>query len=184
MKNQWIGIQFNLVDGGVIRSKESFKAMGIEFTSNHVVIKFTQKELKKFNLKVDSEKLRIILSLLREYLAKSDYTNIYTYLDADKLSLQKSLLNQSDFKEPLIRTKNIIDESSFIDNFKGELSQQRVFKLVQHNFKMKFMDAVLTNLVNRDFALTQQLTLELAYEEWGIDIINANQELKYIYDKK
>ena len=102
MKNQWIGIQFNLVDGGVIRSKESFKAMGIEFTSNHVVIKFTQKELKKFNLKVDSEKLRIILSLLREYLAKSDYTNIYTYLEADKLSLQKSLLNQSD----LIKTDN------------------------------------------------------------------------------
>ena len=177
MDKEWIGIQFNLLDDGVVKGRESLKAMGIEITSDHVTIKFTRKELKKFNPKTDSEKLRIALSLLKKYLAKSDYTNIYTSLDADRLSSSKTLLQQTDFKEDRLRLKDITDKTSFINNYKVTLTHQSVINLIKKNPLMKFMDTILLNIVDRDFALEQKLTLELAYEdkeEWGADRDNLN----------
>jgi len=173
MEQEWIGIQFNLVDDGIIKGRERLKAMGVEITSDHITIKFTKKELKRFDVNKGSEKLRIIRTFLKKYLERSDYTNIYTYLDADKLSKRKSIIQQTDFKQGrIILLENLKDKHSLISNFKTILSQQSVINLIEKNPLLKFMDAILLSLVNRDFALEQKLTLELAYDdkdEWGTD---------------
>ena len=163
MDQEWIGIQFNLINDKILKGGQQLNAMGIEVLSDHITIKFSRKELKRFDPKKGSEKLKIALAIIRKYLEHSDYTNIYTYLDAEKLSNSKEYLKETVFQGKPMRVEKLINKQLFLDNFLDKISHQSFISLVRKNPLMKFMDTILQEMVKRDFANQQELTLVLLY---------------------
>ena len=172
MEKEWVGIQFNLIDDTNIKLRPSLEAMGIETDGSHVSINFSRKELKKMDIKKQSEKLRIAIAIIKKHLTNSDYTNIYTRFDANKLRNIKEDLQQGIFKDERIRVEEIRDKKNFINNFSHLITHQSVLNLVKKHPLMKFMNELLKEVTARDYALEQELALSLGYEDkedWDAD---------------
>lgn len=172
MEKEWVGIQFNLINNTNIKLRPSLEAMGIETDGSHVSINFSRKELKKMDVRKQPEKLRIAIAIIKKHLANSDYTNIYTRFDADKLRNIKGGLQQGIFKDERIKLEEIKDKKNFINNFNHLITHQSLLNLVQKHPLMKFMTELLKEITTRDYALEQELTLSLGYEDkedWDAD---------------
>ena len=182
MEQEWVGIQFNLMDDTSIKLRPSLKAMGMETDGEHLTIKFSRKEIKKMDIRKNPEKLRIAIAIIRKYLASSDYTNIYTYFDADRLSNIKKELEKGMFKEAYqIQLKEIKDKQNYLNNFRHLITHQSLLNLIKKHPLMQFMNELLKEVATRNYAVEQELTLTLVYEdkyELGADRDNINVSMQ------
>jgi len=179
-EQDWIGIQFNLDrDMGLEAWLESYKKQGIETDGEHITIKFGKNELKKLG-DGDSAKINLMKSALKKCLERSDYTNVYTYLDAESVGQYKSKLLDGELSEP-IRVSDLKNKHSILDNYDSDLQSPHVRKILKKDRLMIAMNELFDFLANRDFGLNQKLTLEIAYEdkeEWGAERDNLNVSIQ------
>ena len=178
-----IGIQFNFKESK--RLSRNLNKKDFEITSDHIDVLFSKKELKRINSDY-SRKLNPILFFLNKCLHDSSYTNIYTYLDANKLQKIKPKLLENEFNDERIRITKIVNKNSFIENFENHINSPKLLNLIKKHPLMVLMDKIVQQLVQRDFALNQKLTLEVGFEdknEWGTDRDNINISIQFDEEK-
>jgi hypothetical protein len=183
VNKQRIGIQFNIDDSN-FNLKKTITQTDVEITSDHINIFFTKKELKKIDPKKDSNgKISLMRSYLRKFLEHSSYTNIYTSIDAKKLSNIKDQLLDHYFtsQNKSIRIEKVSQKNSFIENFEEHIDKVKVINLVKTNPIIKVIDTIYREVHNRNYALDQELSIELLYEdkeEWGLDFDALNLSIQ------
>ena len=124
----------------------------------------------------ESRKIELIKKAIKMCLKRSDYTNIYTYLNADELHKHKSELLTGKFNTP-IRITEFKEEKTILANYNLELESGQIKKILKKNKMMIAMNKIFEFVVDRDFEEEQKLTLDLRYEdkeEWGTDRDNLN----------
>jgi len=109
-EKEWIGIQFNFDEKTGLKDWiKKYESIGIQSDGEHITVEFGNNELKRLGSE-QSEKIEIIKNAVKKFLKKSDYTNIYTYLNADDLRDKKSDLLKGTFLLQLeylnFRTRN------------------------------------------------------------------------------
>jgi hypothetical protein len=179
-EQEWIGIQFNLdKDMGLKKWLEKYMSSGIKTDGEHITVSFGRNELKRIGTE-DSRKIGLIKSAIKMCLKRSDYTNIYTYLDAEELHSQKPKLLNEEFNEP-IRITEFKESKSILANYDTKLESGQVKKILRKSKLMIAMDEIFNFVVDRDFEKEQLLTLDLRYEdkeEWGADRDNLNVSIQ------
>ncbi len=179
-EQEWIGIQFNLdKDMGLKKWLEKFKNVGIKTDGEHITLSFGNNELKRLE-NDDSRKIEIIKTAIKMCLKRSEYTNIYTYLDADELQKQKSELLKGELAEP-IRITEFKETKSILANYDTQLESGQVRRVLRKNKMMIAMNRIFNYVVEREFEKEQKLTLDLRYEdkeEWGSDRDNLNVSIQ------
>lgn len=176
MRNEWIGLQFNFDKNvGLKNWIEENRIKGVETDGEHISVEFSKIEflnqIGNYRKKID-----LIKMALENFSKDSDYTNIYYYVNADNLKGAKKSLLEGEL-EKSIKVEEIIDTSSFIENFKTVLKSKKAIQTIERNNLMDGMDDVLELLANRSFATDQELTLQLDFEskeEWGTEEDNFN----------
>ena len=171
-ERKWIGIQFNLDDKTDIRPwLAAHSSERLESDGQHFEVRFSPKDLIRLKMG-DKSKLEIIKLALREYLAASEFTTIYTYFNAERLKPQQEALLNGLFKDQ-IEVKEVTSLNSFLRNFQGTLTSGTVRRILKKGPLMAAMDDLLPFVAKRDFGTEQALSLNLGYEiyeEWeGID---------------
>ena len=166
---EWIGIQFNFDEKAGLKDWiKKYESIGIQSDGEHITIEFGNNELKRLGSE-QSAKIEILKSAVKKFLKKSDYTNIYTYLNADDLRNKKTDLLKGQLSTP-IRVSEFQDPKSIVSNYKSKLDSVKVEKILKKDKLMIVMDEIFNFVVNRDFEKNQQLTLDLSFEyreEWG-----------------
>ena len=179
-EQEWIGIQFNLDRDMELKSwLEKYKNQGIKTDGEHITIKFGKNELKKLK-EEESMKINLMKSAIRKCLKRSDYTNIYTYFDAESVNKYKPQLLNGEFKER-IRIDELKNKDSILSNYDTKIESSSIRRILRKNKLMLIMDKLFNFVANRDFELEQKLTLEIAYEdkeEWGADRDNLNVSIQ------
>jgi len=177
---EWIGIQFNFDEKAGLKDWiKKYESIGIQSDGEHITIEFGNNELKRLGSE-QSAKIEILKSAVKKFLKKSDYTNIYTYLNADDLRNKKTDLLKGQLSTP-IRVSEFQDPKSIVSNYKSKLDSVKVEKILKKDKLMIVMDEIFNFVVNRDFEKNQQLTLDLSFEyreEWGGYRDNLNMSIQ------
>lgn len=181
-EQEWIGVQFNLDRDMELKTwLEKYKSTGIKTDGEHITIKLGKNELKQLEKnKDDNMKLKLIKSAIRKCLKRSDYTNIYTYINSESVSKDKSDLLNNEFKKP-IRITDFKDKNSILGNYENRLKSTQILKILRKDKLMIAMNEIFSFLISREFELEQKLTLELGYEdkeEIGADRDNINVSIQ------
>lgn len=182
IKKEWVGVQFNFDEKvGLKEWIKKYESIGILSDEEHITIEFGNNELKRLG-SGQSKKVEILKKAIRKFLKNSDYTNIYTYLNADDLQSKKSDLLKGKFSAP-IRIAEFQYPKSILSNYKSNLDSVEVAKILKKDKLMIVMDEIFNFVVDRDFEKDQHLTLDLRFEdkeEWGAvrDNLNMSIQLK------
>lgn len=181
-EKEWVGIQFNFdKKAGLKEWIKRYESIGIESDEEHITVEFGNNELKRLGSE-KSKKVEILKNTIGKFLKYSDYTNIYTYLNADDLKGQKTELLKGEFSSP-IKVTEFQDPKSILSNYESALNSGKVKKILIKDRLMIIMDEIFNFIVDRDFETQQKLTLELSYEdkeEFGSirDILNMSIQLE------
>ena len=173
-EKKWVGIQFNFDKKARLKEWiKRYESMGMESDEEHITVGFGSNELKKMGSE-KPRKVEIMKAAIGEFLKYSDYTNIYTYLNADDLKGQKTELLKGEFSNP-IKVTEFQDLNSIISNFESVLKSGKVKKTLSKNKLMAVMDDIFSFVVDRDFETRQRLTLELSFEDKeGFETVSDN----------
>jgi len=183
-EKEWIGIQFNFEEkAGLKEWIKRYESMGMESDEEHITVGFGSNELKRMGSE-KPRKVEIMKAAIGEFLKYSDYTNIYTYLNADDLKGQKTELLKGEFSNP-IKVTEFQDRKSIKSSFESVLKSGKVKKILGKNKLMTVMDDMFSFVVDRGFETRQRLTLELSFEDkegFGTisDNLNMSVQLKKI----
>lgn len=180
IEQEWLGIQFNLdKDMELKKWLEKYKSSGVKTDGEHITVNFGKNELKKLENE-ESRKIKLITTAIKMCLKRSDYTNIYTYLDADELEEQKPELLKGEFDKP-IRITEFTETNSILANYDSKLESGQIRRILRKDKMMIAMNRIFNFVVDRDFETEQKLTLDLRYEdkdEWGGDRDNINVSIQ------
>ncbi|TXF81699.1 hypothetical protein FUA23_21930 [Neolewinella aurantiaca] len=166
---EWIGIHFNFTsDNKLQKWLEKYENSGVKLDEDHVTVEFGKNELKRLKNE-KSPKSDLINKVIRRHLKDSDYTNIYAYIDADKLQNQKITLLEEEFNKPVVEFF-FEDRKSICEIFNAKVNSSQINKILRKSELMIPLNTVFEFVRDRDFEQGQKLTLELRYEdkeEWG-----------------
>jgi len=179
-EKEWIGIQFNFDEKAELKDWiKKYESIGMKSDEEHITVEFGNNELKRLGSE-KTKKVEILKNAVKKFLKNSDYTNVYTYLNADDLRNKKSDLLKGQFSTP-IRISEFQNPKSIVSNYKSKLDSVKVEKILKKNKLMIAMDEIFNFVVARDFEKDQQLTLDLSFqdrEEWGGDRDNLNMSIQ------
>ncbi len=180
-----IGIQFNWIEGTAPEKIDlddflnPYKSLGIFSRKDHFDVKFTNKEIKRLgNNILNNRKLNIVRQAIAKYVEYSDYTNIYTFFNSEKVipNLPDFIQNEMNGQDR-VRAEVITDKKVFANNFEEIITAPKVFKIIRKNSIVVFYNELYKSVANRNFALNQEMTIEIALEdkrEWYGDEDNLN----------
>jgi len=164
IKQERIGVQFNFDKNIDLKTwLKKFKIKGTETNGDHITIKFSDEELK-INSVSKAEKLNLIIKALEKYAKYSSYTNIYTFIDVDRLKNKKSELLSGELKDS-IRMDNFISNESILKNYDPILKSEEIKEVLKQDKITELLDSVFRFLNGRNFEKEQRLALELFYED-------------------
>ena len=144
-----IGIQFNFDEQDVDLFDFTTKRKDVEIQDQHLDLYFSRKELKKLNMEeLLRGRINFALNILAKRLIYSSYSNIYTHINASKLSKEKTYLKEEVFENDQINVTKIIDRKSYFRNFEGVIGSTKMLNLIRKNSKMKIMDEFLQGVTN------------------------------------
>lgn len=179
-EKEWIGVQFNFDKKvGLGDWIKRYESIGIKSDEEHITVEFGNNELKRLGSE-ESKKVEILKTAIRKFLKDSDYTNIYTYLNADDLKGQKPELLKGEFSSP-IRITEFQDPKSILSNYESALNSGKVKKILMKDRLMVAMDDIFNFIIDRGFETHQELTLDLSYEdkeEFGSARDNLNMSIQ------
>jgi hypothetical protein len=179
-EKEWIGIQFNFDEKAGLKDWiKKYESIGMKSDEEHITVEFGNNELKRLGSE-KTKKVEILKNAVKKFLKNSDYTNVYTYLNADDLRNKKSDLLKGQFSTP-IRISEFQNPKSIVSNYKSKLDSVKVEKILKKDKLMIAMDEIFNFVVARDFEKDQQLTLDLSFqdrEEWGGDRDNLNMSIQ------
>lgn len=181
MNRQWIGIQFNFLEKNNFRNEiRDFKNPDFKADDHHVSIYFSEQELEKATY---TEKIAVMKKVLSDYLADSEYTNVYTYVDATALESEKISLLKTEFKKAIRINGDFDNKEDILKNYVSSINSGAVNNILESDKVMPIMNHIFNFLILRNFATQQAVTLELGLEdkeEWDtdLDVINVSIQIE------
>lgn len=180
-----IGIQFNFDpphDNISVKQTRLFTALDMKSDGWHIDTYFKKKELKRFDpKKAEPEKLSMMKRLIKRYAPYSSYTNIYTLIEAGRLSNVKSDLLETDFQEDCIRITPT-NKKDLLSNLNTKITNPSFIKFLKRSSVVKIMNSLYLEVANREVALEQKMTIDIDYEDGGnefdSDTINIGIQLE------
>jgi hypothetical protein len=155
-EKEWIGVQFNFDQKSGLKDWiKKYESIGVKSDEEHITVEFGNNELKRLGSE-KSKKVEILKIAIGKFLKDSDYTNIYTYLNADDLKGQKSELLKGEFSSP-IRVTEFQDSKSILSNYESALNSGKVKKILAKDRLMIAMDEIFNFIVDRGFETDQEL---------------------------